>query len=255
MGGITLSIITVHLNNFDGLKKTLNSLGSLLECKQVQWVVVDGRSSPLNERHRLVFDSVRESADALISEPDAGIYDAMNKGTNEALGDYLLYLNAGDELHSDFNFAAISRDLDEKKPVMLWGHYDESGRSNRMRNIRPRQPSWLWWGMPTSHQAILFNKKAVGKRPYDTALKIAGDYDLVLKLYRKGAQIAHTQEKICIQDATGVSNVNLKQAFTEQMRVRTKYYGTSKIVNLAISTSRATIGWVGRIGFLRRIWK
>ncbi|RLB62984.1 MAG: hypothetical protein DRI90_07840, partial [Deltaproteobacteria bacterium] len=141
---ILLSVITVHLDDCDGLGRTLDSLTSLLKSNQVQWLVVDGESDARLESHRAILKSVQDQADVFISEPDGGTYDAMNKGTGEALGEYVLYLNAGDQLHPHFDLPAISAELSEKSPVMLWGSYDESGKPNGAQNIAPRPPAWLW---------------------------------------------------------------------------------------------------------------
>ena len=138
---------------------------------------------------------------------------------------------------------------------MIWGSYDESGKQNRLSNIQPRNKKWLWWGMPTSHQAILFRRESLTHDPYDENLRIAGDYDLVLKLVSKGAAIEIMPMPICISDGTGISNVEQGPALAEQMMVRNRYFGTSTIVNRSVSAAHRTISWIGRVRPLRKLWK
>lgn len=95
-----LSIITINYNNAVGLKKTLDSVASQT-CTDFEHIIVDGAStdgsvdeiiaysqSPIANRHKIIW----------ISEPDTGIYNAMNKGIKLAKGEYLLFLNSGDFL-------------------------------------------------------------------------------------------------------------------------------------------------------------
>jgi len=124
-----------------------------------------------------------------------------------------------------------------------------------MKGIKPRTSGWLWWGMPTSHQAIFFKKETIGASPYDTGLKIAGDYDLVLRFTRSKPKIVLSTVNVWIADATGVSDTELATAFSEQAKMRSKYFGTSKMINFVIAANKQLIGWVGKFGFLRKIWK
>ena len=252
---MSISIITVHLNDFSGLEQTSQSLRVLGEQTGVQWIVIDGASTPANDEQQEVLDSTRLLSDEFVSEPDSGIYEAMNKGVNLAKEQYLLFLNAGDRLHPEFDMEGLLRIHEQTRPDLIWGSYDESGKHNRLSNIQPRNKKWLWWGMPTSHQAILFRRESLTRDPYDENLKIAGDYDLVLKMVNSGAAIEIIPMPICISDGTGVSNVEQGPALTEQMMVRKRYFDTSTIVNLSVSVAHRTISWMGLISPLRKLWK
>jgi len=71
----------------------------------------------------------------------------------------------------------------------------------------------------------------------------------------KDAEIAIFSMPICISDGTGISNVEQGPALSEQMIVRKRYFGTSSVVNLSVSAAHRTISWVGRIGYLRKLWR
>ncbi|GAB2778799.1 glycosyltransferase family 2 protein [Salinimicrobium soli] len=87
-----LSIITVNLNNLEGLKSTLKSVFEQT-WQDFEYIIVDGSSTDGSKEY---LDANSDKMDYWISEPDTGIYNAMNKGAKIASGDYLLFLNSGD---------------------------------------------------------------------------------------------------------------------------------------------------------------
>ena len=118
---IKLSIVTVHLNDIERLVQTQRSLEGILDSGSFEWIVVDGGSVPESDAQMRLFEKVKNSATILVSEPDDGIFDAMNKGTRLATGEYVLYLNAGDLLHPDFDLDRVFQVCESKKPGMIWG--------------------------------------------------------------------------------------------------------------------------------------
>ena len=95
---VILSIITVTLNNADGLRKTLDSVAYFLDDPSVEVIVVDGNS--VDDTLEVV-ESFRRERLTFLSEPDEGVYDAMNKGAQLSRGAYLMWLNSGDTLARD----------------------------------------------------------------------------------------------------------------------------------------------------------
>ena len=92
-----LSIITINYNNASGLKETFESIKKQT-CRDFEYVVVDGNS---NDGSKEVIEEYQECISKWVSEPDTGIYNAMNKGAKMSSGEYMLFLNSGDFLHSD----------------------------------------------------------------------------------------------------------------------------------------------------------
>lgn len=89
-----ISIITINFNNKNGLIKTLNSVISQT-CKEFEWIIIDGGST---DGSKELLENYSEHITYWVSEPDNGIYHAMNKGIRVAKGDYLQFLNSGDYL-------------------------------------------------------------------------------------------------------------------------------------------------------------
>ena len=92
-----LSIITINYNNLEGLKRTVESVINQTS-KEFEYIVIDGGS---NDGSGAYIESKSEHIDYWVSEPDKGIYNAMNKGIAKASGEYLLFLNSGDHLFSN----------------------------------------------------------------------------------------------------------------------------------------------------------
>lgn len=91
-----LSIITVCYNNLDGLKRTYHSIIEQTSRNDFEWIVIDGASTDGTQKWLREHDN---EIDIWISEPDTGIFNAMNKGIHISSGDYLLFMNAGDPLN------------------------------------------------------------------------------------------------------------------------------------------------------------
>lgn len=92
-----LSIITINYNNLEGLKKTIESVSSQT-CKEFEYLIIDGGSTDGSVAY---IESKSDAIDYWISEPDKGIYNAMNKGIELATGEYILFINSGDHLFSN----------------------------------------------------------------------------------------------------------------------------------------------------------
>lgn len=250
-----LTIITIHLDAFSGLRMTLESLHPGLEQVAFQWVVIDGGSRALTPDNQQLLNEVSEAADWFVSEPDSGIYAAMNKGLKLARGDYVGFLNAGDALAEAVDWRKLSQVVSRDHPDLIWLGYSESGTANAVRDIRPRRKSFAWWGMPTSHQAMLFKKSAIPSGGFDEHLRIAGDFDLVLRMLRNGATVAIVPDTFCVVDMSGVSNTDMKQSLHEQMSVRRRVMGVPRLANQSISLAKKCISRMGSVRVLRRLWK
>lgn len=180
-----LSIITVAFRNLEGIVKTHASLAHLAQVEDIsfEWIVVDGGSN----------DGTREYLENLngiynlrfVSEPDNGIYDAMNKGIAMAQGKFALFLNSGDIFHQDA--ANFVRKLKmQKDNVMITGDaLLDFGDGHKIK--RSAKHGWyIYHSLPASHQAIFFPVSGLKKWRYDTEYKVSSDYALAAKMYKAG---------------------------------------------------------------------
>lgn len=213
------SIVTVTKDNLAGFLETRKSVEAQ-SFKDFEWIVVDGNSTDGTKAH-LPQDAV--------SEPDKGIYDAMNKGINRAKGDYVLFLNAGD-LFADVDIlSTISMAIKTHKPDFLYGDALEGGFYKKARSHRKMD-----WGMFTHHQAMIYQREKISILRYDTDMKIAADYSFTLRFIRNAQNIHYIPCAICIFEEGGISQRQRKTGRLEQYRQRAKHKACSPVKNVIV---------------------
>lgn len=251
-----LSIVTVHLNDLPGLNRTRTSLEALLDSDQIEWIVVDGGTALTSPEDERSFQAVRNLAANMVSEPDEGIYDAMNKGTRLARHDYVLYLNAGDTLHPLFDLQELVGVLQRTRPGMLWGDSWDLDHTGRAYRRKTRAPFWLRYGMAVCHQAVFFRRDLLGGTPFDVRYRIAADYDLLCRLYRAGCSIERSSIPVCTFDLVGVSSGNKGATLAEESAVRRAHFGLPAALDKALVLFKKGL-WAANIAFpsVRAIWR
>tara|TARA_B110001450_G_C17655656_1_gene495119 strand:+ start:1042 stop:1809 length:768 start_codon:yes stop_codon:yes gene_type:complete len=177
------SIITICKDDLIGLKKTCESLRAQTNVK-FDWIVIDAVS--IDGTVDYLINSDIKFLKYWLSEPDAGIYDAMNKGARFIRQDYVIYLNAGDILNDNFLTIAAGK-IKKLKSDILFFSYNLDLPNGATIHKEPRDfASYIWHGMPTSHQAMIFSSSLIMGIPYDTKYKISGDYYLLAKAFECG---------------------------------------------------------------------
>ena len=219
-------------------------------------MVIDGGTIPDSKLDHEIVNDCRGLAHLYISEPDNGIYDAMNKGTALVTGDYLLYLNAGDILHPEFDFEKISVLCSVEEPSMVWGDsWDKDHKGNTYKR-NTRSKFWLRYGMAVCHQAVLFKRSDLGNPAYDTSFRIAADYDLVCRIYAKGLKIVRSSIPICIYDLVGESSIHKETTLREESLVRVNHFGfPSWFEKILISVKRNLWKFNTNFPKVRSVWR
>lgn len=210
------SIITVTRNNIKGLKATAQSVLAQ-DCDDYEWWVIDGASDDASPEWL-----TGQSEAHWISEPDQGIYDAMNKGIERAQGAYLIFMNAGDQFADPHVLAHIKARLDacEDRPDFIYGDSLEAG-SGETAWLKPAKSHEKYrLGMFTHHQAMLYARKTLGAIRYDTRYKIAADYDLTVRFLQKAETALKIDRTICLFESGGISQQNAKLGRAEQADIR-----------------------------------
>lgn len=210
------SIVTVTRNNLSGLQATGDSL-HVQTSRDFEWIVVDGASADGTVEYLTSQACPQPGEEGLrwLSEPDAGIYDAMNKGIARAQGDYLLFLNAGDTLATPDTLEKIKIFLADKNPDFIYG---DSLEDNRIKKARSHKH--ILTGMITHHQAMLYKRQTAGNARYDKTFKIAADYKFTLQHLTKSREILYCPFPVCIFEQGGISQRQVKQGRVEQFKAR-----------------------------------
>ncbi len=164
-----LSIITVTRNNSSELYKTLHNVSNIIndECEHI---IIDGAST---DDTKEVIESKWPHFIRFYSEPDLGIYDAMNKGIRFSDAQWLLFLNAGDFLY-ETDFLGILELLKNSKSDYIFFRQFEENHYTKFSNRR--------FSMPTSHQAQVYKKSILAHNIYNISYRVGADYDLYKRL-------------------------------------------------------------------------
>lgn len=215
-----LAIITVCRNDLVGLRRTAASLGTL--TADVEWIVQDGASTDGS----VDWLSQHPVADAR-SEADRGIYDAMNRAIERTSSEWVIFLNAGDELATQDSVAGLLRTLSEAPDDadLLYGDAEEVTTSGQTRLRPARDASWLAHGMFTHHQAMMFRMRSIGSLRYREELTLSADYAFVADLLLGGARPHRVHKTIVRFHLGGASDVGRLRGLKEDAIVRRTILG------------------------------
>ena len=220
------SIITVTYNAGAVLEDTIQSVITQT-YRNVEYIIVDGDSKD----HTLdIINRYREHIHTLVSEPDKGLYDAMNKGIRLATGDYLCFLNAGDELHEDDTLQLMVHSITGTElPDVLYGEtaiVDEEGHFLRMRRLSaPEDLNWKSFkdGMLVCHQAF-FPRRELAE-PYDLRYRFSADFDWCIRIMKKSHTLHNTHLTLIDYLNEGMTTRNHRASLHERFRIMCRHYG------------------------------
>ena len=221
-----VSIITISYNNLNGLKDTYKSIRSQT-FRDFEWIVVDGGSSDGTKK----FLEEHESEIAWwCSEPDKGVYNAQNKGTEHAKGEYSIYMNSGDSFFSEDVLEKVFRE--ETDADIIYGNWMlvfENGKTKLGRAPEVADMAYFY-ADNMCHQSMLIRTEAVKKRPYDESFRIYADWEEWLALFTQGKTFERIDLTICKFLVGGIStgdnaSAQLKEERkAEIQRIQEKYY-------------------------------
>ncbi len=222
------TIITVTLNNLEGLKRTAESL-HVQTFQHFEWIVLDGGSNDGTT------DYLKSTHAKWSSQPDNGIYDAMNKGMEQASGLYLLFLNAGDTLMNT-DILQKTANAAANTPDFIYGDSIEDG------SYKPARTLNIAGGMFTHHQAMFYNRTSIGDIRYNTDYKIAADYGFTARFLQRDIKTLYCNFPICNFESGGISQQHASLGRHEQYQIRKELKLTSPFKNTIITIAQ-TLLW------------
>jgi len=218
-----LTVITIVYNNVRDIERTINSVINQT-YEKIEYIVIDGASTDgtLN-----IIQKYKNSISKIISEPDKGIYDAMNKGLALATGDYVLFMNSGDEIYDEhtvqdvFN-TAPGADIYYGETEMYNDNWESLGRR---RHQVPEEFDWksFKYGMNISHQAIYIRRSII--TPYNLNYKYSSDIEWIIKAAKKASNIVNVHRYVAKYLVGGMSKKKHRESLKERFKIFTKYYG------------------------------
>lgn len=220
-----LSIITINRNNAAGLEKTMRSVASQVRG-DFEYVVIDGASTDASVEVIRSFEASFGERLKWISEPDKGIYNAMNKGIGMATGDYLQFLNSGDSLVSDDITKRMTEALKSKGyPSILYGNMLKDipgGKAMRDRCFAGRDISFLGFYTGSLNHSSAYIRRSLFSRygMYDEGFKIVSDWKWFLQaIILGGEKPVYVDMDVTLFDMNGISEKNKALDKTERRRV------------------------------------
>ena len=194
-----ISIISIVYNNFERISGCIDSV-HLQKDVEVEHVIIDGFST--DGTQELIENRHREN-DIFISEPDRGIYDALNKGFEASTGEIIGILHSDDRFHDDQVLLRIRQSFTQGTHSVIYGnaclgHFQDGHRFICKRVFKSGAYSGkLGWGWMPPHPALFIRRDVWGKiGAFDTELRIASDYDWMVRLFSDNTVSTKYQDEI-----------------------------------------------------------
>lgn len=242
---IKFTVITITYNARNALPRTVESVLAQ-RYPHIEHLIVDGAST--DDTVAVASDYARRSDAArnghkvmISSEPDRGIYDAMNKGLQRATGDYVVFLNAGDffpdtdTIEKVISGGRLEQTRAELWPAVIYGDtdiVDDEGRYLRPRRLRP--PKRLTWrsfmhGMLVCHQAFYARADIARATSYDLSYRFSADVDWCIRIMREARRrrltMANAHATVACYTEEGRTTRNHRASLRERYDVMSRHYG------------------------------
>lgn len=238
---IKFSVITCTYQAEKELQRTLDSV-LMQRYKKVEHLIVDGASTDetvrMAKRYAALSAEMETGHEVVVaSEPDHGLYDAMNKGIQKATGDYVLFLNAGDSFPANDTLELVAGSVGayDVLPAVLYGDthiVDDKGEFVRRRRLTP--PHHLTWrsflhGMLVCHQAFYARTDIAKVTPYLTKYRYSADVDWCIRIMKEAARrhlsLRNVQAVVVNYLDGGMTNQNHQASLKERFHVMASHYG------------------------------
>lgn len=196
-----ISIITVVFNSVNLIEKTILSIINQ-NYDHFEYVIIDGGST---DGTLEIIRKYEHFIDYWLSEKDKGIYDAMNKGVLKVNGDFILFLNSGDELVPNLDMSKILEILSKAEKSIVYGNCILDNNGERKLKKYSKKLNFDF-GLPFNHQSCFTPKKILENQSFQTNFKILGDLELYKNLKQKGISFLHIDMPISIYGLNGISS-------------------------------------------------
>jgi len=214
-----VSIITVVYNGIAHLEQTINSvLGQTYD--NIEYIIIDGGSTDGT------VELIKQYEDQIaywVSAPDAGIYDAMNKGLAKATGEIVGLINADDWYEEDAVSVVVDTFEKENADVVHGSMKILQEGSSFVKTVE-KDLSRLKKGMLLSHPTVFAKKSLYDQYGiFNTSYKIVADWEMMVRWWLKGVKFVGIEATLAHFRMGGVSSEHLKKSFEEKHRVRNEY--------------------------------
>jgi len=212
-----ISVITVVYNNVEHIEETIKSVINQ-SYKNVAYIIIDGGSTDGTVD---IIKKYKKKIYYWVSEPDKGIYDAMNKGISHAKGDYINFLNSGDTFYSNKVISKIAEIINKKDADLIYGKFNASYSTY---NIIKDNQIYLKFGKGICHQTAFVKNRLLKENNFDKNYKSAADFNFFCKIMDNKKSVRKTKE-IIINYRSGGFSSNKDVTYSEYYTIIKKYFG------------------------------
>lgn len=205
-----VTIVTVAYNAGDALEYTLSHVARQ-QYPHKEVIVVDGQST---DHTPDIISRHAADIDRWVSEPDRGIYDAMNKGVGMATGEWVIFMNAGDVFASDDVLQRVFATGREIEADIVYGDVVKDG------NVKKAPAEYrLYHRMLFCHQCVFVRRRCLLDTPFDLRHRLSADFKFFIVQYQRHARFQYLDLPIAVFDTGGVSNRRRSQGLRDNIRV------------------------------------
>ena len=220
-----VTVVTVCYNAETVIESTMRSV-CMQDYPDLEYLVIDGASEDkTNKIARTVSNEFQENKShqiRIISEKDKGIYDAMNKGIDLATGEWIIFMNAGDEFPDPDTISTVFSHFDSFK--MMNGVYGDTVRVRDGKEVfvegRPLAEIKDGFPLPFCHQSIFVRRSLLQKFHFDLRYRQAGDYNFFVQAYLDGNEFYHVNVVVSRYLMGGLSEINNVKHWAEKIQIR-----------------------------------
>lgn len=214
-----ISIITINYNDAAGLEATIRSVANQTH-QDYEHVVIDGDSS---DGSKEVIQKYRDHFSYAVSEPDSGIYNAMNKGIRASKGDYLLFLNSGDALFDNDVLEKVAVQLSDEYKIYYGNVLRVFNSGVTKTKYYPKELSFSFFvDSALAHQTVFIDRKLFSEISYyNESYQVLADWEfLILAICKQHIPYKHLGMVVANYDMTGISSQPEGKKIMKQERDR-----------------------------------
>ena len=208
-----ITVVTICYNSKNHIKETITSVLNQSYSNK-EYIIIDGAST---DGTLEIIEPFRKHIDIFISEPDNGIYHAMNKAVSKSSGEWVIFMNAGDVFVDNSILKQVSYSLNKDIDV-LYG--DILVLKNKKLEVKEAPPEINdFHRMPFCHQAVFTSTSLLKEYPFDEKYHLSADFKFYKQLQLNNFRFQKTPIPITVYDRTGISNSQRTKGLSENIAI------------------------------------
>lgn len=209
-----ITIVTVVFNDRQNIERTIQSVLSQ-SFKNYEYVIIDGNSKDGTQE---IISKYADNIATYISEPDHGIYDAMNKAIDKAAGEWILFMNSGDIFYNTETLESLFKDDFDSDIDVVYGDTVYVYKWGKTLEVTP-QPLKFSYNLPFTHQSALVRTKLLKERKFDLSYRVLADLESFYYFFKNNYRFQQVHVIISEYDMSGFSYQHPILLFEENARI------------------------------------